>query len=111
MSDWAQVVVAIVAPVVLYLIWDGKRTKQRLGTVEDRLDVAHHRNFKARLLINKLLMYIRSFCNSAYEIMENSRDSQQPVTDRQIQRLRNSGSVDAILKEEKWGKGESSGTG
>jgi len=103
-SDQAQLL-SVAALAVTYFIWELKRVKRRLTTIEDRLDVAHHRNFKARILINKLLMYIRSFCSSAYEIMENSRDTQVPITDKQIQRLKGVGSVDSILKEEKWNEG------
>jgi hypothetical protein len=100
-SDWAQITVVIVAPVVLYLIWDAKRVKVRLGKVEEKLDIAHHRNYKKRILLNKVVSYIRHFCNSAYEILEDSRDTQRPVTDKQIERLRKAGSVDDILKEDK----------
>lgn len=101
MSDLAQIIVAIIAPVVLYLIWEAKRVKTRLEKVENELNISHRRNYKARILLNKLIAYIRYFCDSAYEIMETSRDTQVPVSDQQIRRLRKSGSVDDILREEK----------
>lgn len=106
MSEWQQVVVTVIGPVTLYFIYRQKKLDDRVTIVEERLNVAHHRNYKLRILLNHLVAWIRNFWGNAFEVMEVSRDSQQPVTDKQIQRLRRMGTVDDILKKNKSATGE-----
>lgn len=109
MSDYSQallqiaaivtlLVTAIISPFLGYLIWASKELSKRLQEVEKQLDKSHHRNFRARLLLTRLITFIKSFRVSVFEVVEDSYAKQTPVTEAQIRRLKNATDIDDIIE-------------
>lgn len=98
MTD-AQVFSAIIILCLGYIIWDFKRVKNRLSTLESRLDVSHHTNFKIRLKLNRVVEAFKNFRAGVFEVLETSFNEKTPVTQQQLDRLKKSSDPDELIKD------------
>lgn len=100
MTDTTQIVLAVIVPCLGYIIWDFKRVKNRLSSVESRLNISHHTNYKIRLKLNRVMEAFKNFRAGVFEVLETSFNEKKPVTQQQLDRLKKSSDPDELIKDE-----------
>jgi|GEM_PF-5171386 len=110
MSEYNQMLIqvsGIVTILVTLIISPFIRSQsKRIGKLEaelkisnKKLDAAHHRSFRSRILTNRLIAFIKSFRVSVFEVVEESYTQKKPVTHQQLQRLKAASDIDATLED------------